>query len=581
MLRSILSLFQPSSDIVLFFSNSICLSRTCSSPSLYIVARSAAEDAHQSVERTPRFIAMAPYKACYIVAIFILAVVSPVLCVFSQPDCPDGICGYGTSRGTLSSHDGDVVSADHRKMEELATSQGYPLEKHFVTTKDGYVLGVYRIPHGRKCKVSEPGDGLQRADSNGRLPSPHRWRETFSVILQKFWIMVRKLFAWLVEAKGFAMGNHRQYECSWQNGMGPPVVLQHGLLDSSATWIVNTPGESLGFLLADAGFDVWMPNSRGTTFSRNHTGFDPSNPTFWDFSFSDMAEYDFPAVIRYVLQNNGKYDAVGYVGHSQGFTIALAALASKGSEFDYIRNHISLVVGLGPAAYVRYVQSIPLLLLAQLEADELFEFMGTHEFLPAFSRRTADLFGKFCYNTPSACLSVLTAICGYNSDNLNTTRIGTYISYAPSGTSVKNLAHWAQLVRDSRHGSEFFFRQFDYGSACMTATGKPKNCNKRVYGTETPPSYHIGRVQKVPLALFTGGQDKLADPDDVMAMLHDLPADMIVEHHYEPSYEHLDFTWGVNAARKVYWKALRLLQQSFDEGFFPDKDNNDLQHERL
>lgn len=35
---------------------------------------------------------------------------------------------------------------------------------------------------------------------------------------------------------------------------GIPVLLQHGLIDSSATWINNLPDQSLGFILADQGF---------------------------------------------------------------------------------------------------------------------------------------------------------------------------------------------------------------------------------------------------------------------------------------------------------------------------------------
>ena len=38
----------------------------------------------------------------------------------------------------------------------------------------------------------------------------------------------------------------------------PPVLLQHGLIDSAATWVMNMPKQSLGFVLADQGYDVWL-----------------------------------------------------------------------------------------------------------------------------------------------------------------------------------------------------------------------------------------------------------------------------------------------------------------------------------
>jgi hypothetical protein len=42
------------------------------------------------------------------------------------------------------------LTYEHRTMPELVLGKGYPLEEHFVTTADGYVLGVYRIPHGKE-----------------------------------------------------------------------------------------------------------------------------------------------------------------------------------------------------------------------------------------------------------------------------------------------------------------------------------------------------------------------------------------------------------------------------------------------
>lgn len=102
-------------------------------------------------------------------------------------------------------------------------------------------------------------------------------------------------------------------------GQVPAVLLQHGLMASSDTWIANSVELAPAYRLANEGFDVWMGNNRGNKFSRKHKNLNPDRDQykFFDFSFSDLALYDVPAQVNQVIWESGRPN-ISYVGHSQG-----------------------------------------------------------------------------------------------------------------------------------------------------------------------------------------------------------------------------------------------------------------------
>lgn len=104
---------------------------------------------------------------------------------------------------------------------QLVAKYGYPIENHTMVTEDGYILTMHRIPHGK--------------NSTSRSTKV--------------------------------------------------IYLQHGLLCSSGDWVLMGPEKGLAYLLADRGYDVWLGNARGNTYSRNHTKWNPDvdKKEFWDF----------------------------------------------------------------------------------------------------------------------------------------------------------------------------------------------------------------------------------------------------------------------------------------------------------
>ena len=120
--------------------------------------------------------------------------------------------------------------------------QGYAFEEYNVTTDDGYILALYRIPG--------------RADE--------------------------------------------------QRTQAPAVLLQHGMESDASAWLINYPHLAPAFTLVDEGYDVWMGNNRGCRFSLGHVSLNTSSWEYWDHDFEEMGLYDVPAEIDFILNKTGQ-----------------------------------------------------------------------------------------------------------------------------------------------------------------------------------------------------------------------------------------------------------------------------------
>ncbi|ODN01617.1 Lipase 3 [Orchesella cincta] len=270
---------------------------------------------------------------------------------------------------------------------KLIENQGYPSETHRVTTEDGFILEMHRIPYGLRQKYP-------------------------------------------------------------QQQSRPPVIVFHGNAQSSADWVVNTPNEdALGFYLADSGYDVWLVNQRGNEYSTRHVSLTTSDSKFWDHSVHEMGVYDVPAMINYITAYTG-HQKVHYIGFSLSCSSILIALAKR-PEFNHKVGAVVLLApgvffqgfffGLAkfaaPAAglyevFGKFLGGIPLI--------PHFVTNLLHRVLPVYCHPKVDLLGT--------CVLFIRIFFGDDRGLITQDKMPRITMVAPSTFSVKSAIHGLQQV---------------------------------------------------------------------------------------------------------------------------------------
>ena len=383
-------------------------------------------------------------------------------------------CLIQNSKSIFSINDTQQVNNTKNVLNatELILSKGLPAEEHYVTTNDGFVLGLQRI---------------KRSSAAERYP----------------------------------------------------ILILHGLLASSDTFLLNSRHQSLPYVLHDAGFDVWLGNVRGNKYSRKHVSLNPNKDEFWKWSFDEMGEFDIPAIIDYIV-NTTKMPKVNFVGHSQG----CVAFFSGVIQNNYLNEKVDKFFALAPAAFLPNIK-IPLKNLRHFitllpTLDTSFEHGEILKSPDVLNKIT----GEIC-NILNMCSNSMFMLEGNRySSNLNLSRISVYKAHEPSGTSLQNIKHWTQMVDQNK--KKFGMRFYDNGYFG----------NYHKYKSFVTPKYNFEEF-RVSTYIFCGTDDKVVTMKDCKTLSHNLPN---VKQFYEiKGYNHFDFPYAFNAPTRFFNKILKIL----------------------
>nr|AJP06315.1 LIP1 [Pinus tabuliformis] len=355
-----------------------------------------------------------------------------------------------------------------------------------------------------------------------------------------------------VTPDGFRLGLQRINSRS-DSGQKGPLLLNHGVLNGGDAWVLNSPDEfdvSPAFVLADAGYDVWIGNARTTRYSYGHEKLTEEDEAYWDWSFDELAAFDLPSMMY--LVHNVTNKKIHYIGHSQGTQSALAAL-SEGKLIDIV-NKVAL---LAPVAYDSHIWTPLLAGAAVLHLDQLVKMLGFNKFSTKTpqGKQYVDL---ICQEGNLDCdKDYVTAFTGTNCC-FNYSKFPFYDQYETQSTSTKNLVHLAQLYRADK------FQKYDYGAAE----------NNQRYNSIYPPAYDLSKVPTQNLLLVYGGLDPLADLVDVQRLKNELSPGY--KYLFKPNFAHLDFIVANNCKQQLYDEVMAFFEDEQNMGitFFENLASN-------
>jgi lysosomal acid lipase/cholesteryl ester hydrolase len=319
-----------------------------------------------------------------------------------------------------------------------------------------------------------------------------------------------------------------------------PILLVHGIVDTSDTWILSGEEFGLGYVLARNCYDVWAANTRGNRYSRRHVHLNPDKDiAFWEYTFEEQGYFDIPAFIDYILRVTNK-PKLFYAAHSQG-TTNFFTMASLKPEYN---KKVQLSILLAPVAWMTNAYS-PILRAIIAIRDGLKEFLDGVGYRELLARHQLIHFVLeiICHLAPElTCGNILVLGVGQERGSVKPETLAVSFGHVVSGTSSKNLLHYGQLFVSRR------FKRYDEG-----VLG-----NMKRYGLPKPPDYKVSQISS-PVVLISARHDWISSLKDVETLCSKLPN--LVDNYIVPvrNWSHLNHLWDERVKTYVIPKFLDYL----------------------
>lgn len=158
---------------------------------------------------------------------------------------------------------------------------------------------------------------------------------------------------------GYVICMHRvvspDYDPLFYSLFRKPVIIFHGVLTDTAIYFMSDPAannryqngscsDNFGVCLLSTGrYDLWIPNARGSRYSRDHIRYTDKDTSFWSYSWDHIALHDLSAIIDFVLHSTG-HKTVGYIGYSQGASTLFALMSMKPSYSHVVQPFICKLI---------------------------------------------------------------------------------------------------------------------------------------------------------------------------------------------------------------------------------------------